>query len=485
MEQYGVWIEQQAANPPTSNCDLLLKLIGLDATSNPKALMSCTASSGLDRSFLVTIKEIERGYILLSKQQKIRTEKWVEKLVISGVENYVWKKHRNEYANLLLHMVILKRLSAPFHVLPPDGQLCQFPKHFTSYELRDKAPHPHQLTFWSDIYSRLSDPQMNGTLCSSKRYRGAFESQYRESPSSNSFYCRDYTQNRSNEGEYKLQVDLLEQQLKEEKVRYGLNVQKLEHAHKIELSAYADAVASTSSVSHTPHNYLIPSKPGLVFEDQNRGLNSFTDQLHHQRSADSHIFDSNLRSGFTDIIGTTTGQPPPTNRAQSTGMIRSAVSDVSLGGSNYDMETISEYDRRTPWVGFRSLAEANSEAVSSDRRNTMRDERFATSSSAPTYILLKPDGVCQIDSPVTLRRNKSQSTLEDELACLSRRDMPASMARNSSYGNMSRSAGFSSADFKRNRTFSAGQNDDDFLAYIEEFQTEIKKLQDSSPMKNS
>lgn len=115
----------------------------------------------------------------------------------------------------------------------------------------------------------------------------------------------------------------------------------------------------------------------------------------------------------------------------------------------------------------------------------MRDERFATSSSAPTYILLKPDGVCQIDSPVTLRRNKSQSTLEDELACLSRRDMPASMARNSSYGNMSRSAGFSSADFKRNRTFSAGQNDDDFLAYIEEFQTEIKKLQDSSPMKNS
>jgi Domain of unknown function (DUF4485) len=460
-------------------------LIGLRDSVNPKAHMSCTASSGLDRSFLVTIKEIERGYIFLSKQQKIRTEKWVEKLVISGVENYVWKKHRNEYAKLLLHMVILKRLSAPFHMLPPDGQLCQFPKHFTSYELKDKAPHPHQVTFWSDIYNRFSETQMTGTASPSKRYRGVSESQYQESPSSNSFYSRDFTQNRSNEGEYKLQVDLLEQQLKEEKVRYGLNVQKLEHAHKVELSAYAEAVASTSAISHAPHNNLIPAKPGLVHEDQNARANSFRDQLQHQQSAESHIFDSNLQYGFHDMIGTTTGQPPRTNRAQSTDLIRSAVSDVSMGGSNYDMDTISDYDRRTPWVGFRSMAEANSDAGASDRRNTARDEKFATSSSASTYILPKRGGMYQMGSPVSLRRNKSQSTLEDELACFSRRDGHPSTARLNSFGNTSRSVGFTSADFRRNKTFSTGQNDDDFLAYIEEFQTEIKKLQDSSPMKKS
>jgi Domain of unknown function (DUF4485) len=451
---------------------------------NPKAHMSCTASSGLDRSFLVTIKEIERGYIFLSKHQKIRTEKWVEKLVISGVENYVWKKHRNEYAKLLLHMVILKRLSAPFHMPPPDGQLCQFPKHFTSYELKDKAPHPHQLTFWSDIYSRLTEPQLNGTVYPSRRYRGVFESHFRESPSSNSFNSRDFTQNRSNEGEYKLQVDLLEQQLKEEKVRYGLNVQKLEHAHKVELSAYAEAVASTSATSRAPHNYLIPTRPGSIYEDQSGRENSFRDLLQHQQSADSHILDSNLQYGNTDTIGTTTGKPPPTNRAQPTGL-RSAISDVSLGGSNYDMDTISDYDRRTPWVGFRSMTEANTDAVASERRYTARDEKFVTSSSASTCIPQKSGDVCQMDSPVPLRRNKSQSTLDDELAYFSRRDGHSSTARLSNFKDMSRSVGFTSADFRRNKAFSAGQNDDDFLAYIEEFQSELKKLQDSSPMKKS
>lgn len=445
--------------------------------------MSCTASSGLDRSFLVTIKEIERVYIFLSKQQKIRTEKWVEKLVISGVENYVWKKHRNNYAKLLLHMVLLKRLSAPFHILPPDGQLCQFPKHFTLYELRDKAPDPHQLAFWSDITSRLNDPQMNGVVSSSKKHCGVFESQYRESPSMNSFYSRDFAQIRPNEGEYKLQIDLLEQQLKEEKVRYGLNVQKLEHAHKIELSAYAEAVASTSTMSHAPHSYLISAKPRLISEDICQPSNFLRDQLQHQQGADSYMFDSNLQSGFTDIAGTTTGQPPPTDRVQPAGFIRSTVSEVSLGGSNYDMDTVSEFDRRTPWLGFRSLAEANSDATALDRRNTATDDKLAASSSASAYIIPKAGGLHQFNSPVSLRRNKSQSAFEDGLACLSHRDGPTSTARSNCFGGMSRSVGFSSADFRRNKTFSAGQNDHDFLAYIEEFQTEIKKLQESSPMK--
>jgi hypothetical protein len=54
--------------------------------------MSCTASDGLDRSFLVYLKEIERNFPFLPKQQRIRVQKWLEKLVESGGGNFSWKK---------------------------------------------------------------------------------------------------------------------------------------------------------------------------------------------------------------------------------------------------------------------------------------------------------------------------------------------------------------------------------------------------------
>jgi hypothetical protein len=131
--------------------------------------MSCTALDGLDRSFLVIIKEIERGYHMLSKQNRLRIEKWIEKLVSSGGQNYVWRKNRNEYVKLLLHMVVSKRLSEPFHIFPPDGQLPQFPKHIAQFYLKEKdskASDAHELSFWKDIYHQMGEvnPSSKSTI---------------------------------------------------------------------------------------------------------------------------------------------------------------------------------------------------------------------------------------------------------------------------------------------------------------------------------
>ena len=71
-----------------------------------------------DRIFLNYLKEISQTYTGLSKQLRLRVEKWVEKLTQTGA-NPTWKKHRNSYAKLLLNMLMSKQLTDPFHVNPP------------------------------------------------------------------------------------------------------------------------------------------------------------------------------------------------------------------------------------------------------------------------------------------------------------------------------------------------------------------------------
>ncbi len=81
------------------------------------------------------LHEIERYYTDLSKGTRIRVEKWVQKLAMTG-HNITWKRHRNAYAKLLLHMVLNRQLEAPFNSLPPEGSLSSFPVHLKAYTVR-------------------------------------------------------------------------------------------------------------------------------------------------------------------------------------------------------------------------------------------------------------------------------------------------------------------------------------------------------------
>jgi hypothetical protein len=111
----------------------------------------------LDRSFFGIIKEIQKSYISFPKVQRLRIEKWVEKLLtVTG--NITWRKHRNSYAKLLLNMVITKAISDPFLSLPPDGPLASFPSHLKR-NFKDLLG-AHESTFWRELYERINEVQI-------------------------------------------------------------------------------------------------------------------------------------------------------------------------------------------------------------------------------------------------------------------------------------------------------------------------------------
>ena len=91
-----------------------------------------SGSTESDRAFLSICHECERYYTELDRGLQIRVEKWIEKLSLTGF-NSVWKKHRNAYAKLLLHMILNKKFQEPFQKMPPEGQLPCFPVHLRKY----------------------------------------------------------------------------------------------------------------------------------------------------------------------------------------------------------------------------------------------------------------------------------------------------------------------------------------------------------------
>ena len=93
-----------------------------------------------DKNFIEMVDEIQREYIKFSKPERIRIERWIEKLVAVVSVNCFrdqtdfagslqWRRERNLYTKNLLDGVIKRSLREPFHVLPPDGPLMQLPSH--------------------------------------------------------------------------------------------------------------------------------------------------------------------------------------------------------------------------------------------------------------------------------------------------------------------------------------------------------------------
>ena len=127
-------------------------------------------------------------------------------------------------------MVILKRLSEPFHKVPPDGPLEQFPKHLSQYRMKDKASDAHELSFWREIYQRLAEKQQSNDSQSSFMPDESMESHCSFSKK-DTHSDRELKYYKLCDGEHKIRLELLEQQLRDEKLHYGLQVQRLEFAH--------------------------------------------------------------------------------------------------------------------------------------------------------------------------------------------------------------------------------------------------------------
>lgn len=76
----------------------------------------------LDEIFIETMLKIENSYFYLSKHEKIRIELWTKKLSLTTI-NPIWKQIRNDYATILLKMVLKGNLNEPFNKGPPEGPL--------------------------------------------------------------------------------------------------------------------------------------------------------------------------------------------------------------------------------------------------------------------------------------------------------------------------------------------------------------------------
>ena len=76
----------------------------------------------------------------------------------------------------------------------------------------------------------------------------------------------------------------------------------------------------------------------------------------------------------------------------------------------------------------------------------------------------------------SISRNSSSNRIKDN-------GLSTTSASRLSHRDNSITVDLSMADFRPTKVVQIKQNDDDFLAYIEEFQTEISKLQASSPLR--
>eukprot|EP00002_Diphylleia_rotans_P003854 TRINITY_DN12737_c0_g1_i2.p1 TRINITY_DN12737_c0_g1~~TRINITY_DN12737_c0_g1_i2.p1 ORF type:complete len:677 (+),score=146.33 TRINITY_DN12737_c0_g1_i2:45-2075(+) len=88
--------------------------------------MTSAETDELDQTFYEHLYQVEQLYNSFSKQERIRIESWVSKLCeLCPLPS--WKRNRNRYSRLLLHMVRSQRLDSPFDKRPPSSELKTLP----------------------------------------------------------------------------------------------------------------------------------------------------------------------------------------------------------------------------------------------------------------------------------------------------------------------------------------------------------------------
>lgn len=223
-------------------------------------------NDSLDTTFLDCLREIEKSYITLPKPLRLRTEKWCEKLMSTG-KNRVWRKSRNDYAKMLLGMIISKHLSEPFHAFPPDGPLSAFPFH-----LRPKLKQslgPHESAFWRQLYSAMDDSERPAIRDSRDHLLDKF----------NGIDNRKEMQSlQSLVREQEKRISLLEQQLHDERIQYELEIQRLVYAHRIELSQITRLNADINESLDSVKQSAIPARVGKKDTTGTSHFSIFSDQ---------------------------------------------------------------------------------------------------------------------------------------------------------------------------------------------------------------
>ncbi len=230
----------------------------------------------MDSTFVKYIEEIEKLYIHLPKSQRVRIEKWVEKLVSIG-SNVVWRKHRNAYTKLLLNMVISKNISEPFNSLPPEGPLPSYPFHIKP--ITKDLVGVHETTFWRDLYKRLQEQDTKEHISLSHLQDRSYHSglpQSKSSPFGSNPLSREIDNLQILIKEQEQKILLLEQQLHEDRVKHELQIQRINYSHRMEIHQLLQNTQSNNDGSQAPlSSHKLPSflSHREVFPDKDFSLN--------------------------------------------------------------------------------------------------------------------------------------------------------------------------------------------------------------------
>jgi len=207
----------------------------------------------IDKTFAQYLSEIEKSYLALPKAARIRVERWVEKLVTTG-NNPIWKKHRNEYAKLLLNMVISKNLESPFNSMPPHGSLAPLNSQQRVYQRNLLGA--HETSFWRDLYKQFDDvakedlddsrrefsfekPIGDDVSLAMQSKHGSNHYKVGASTTSNQVALSREVQNLNLLiREQSQRIKLLEQQLHDERTQHELQLQRLNYCHRVETNNF-------------------------------------------------------------------------------------------------------------------------------------------------------------------------------------------------------------------------------------------------------
>lgn len=234
-----------------------------------------TAKADLDELFKADLAEIRATYVDLPTQAlKIRVEKWCVKLVSTGSTsgNRIFSKHRNDYAKLLLHMVKRKRLEAPYHTSPPDGPLPTFPAHLRMHIRGDveKSSQERENLFWNELNEDFNEGKEDrregdtSMLFGSSKDSKSAQEKFQENEI-------DRLQGILRENDNR--ISSLRQQIREERLKHEIELQRLQHEHRIEISKL-ETIARKNLLSSSPSSSSSSSssiRPSLVVEENVNG----------------------------------------------------------------------------------------------------------------------------------------------------------------------------------------------------------------------
>lgn len=440
-----------------------------------------------DRIFLNYLKEISQSYRILPKALRLRCEKWVEKLTQTG-SNPTWKKHRNSYARLLLNMIMTKQLTDPFHTNPPDGPLPTFPTHLKCH-LKDMMG-AHESSFWRDLFAQVAADPLR-TPSSSKTGGPDFYNPNTREVQDLAMLVK----------EQEKRIELLEQQLHDERLQHELQLQRQVFNSRVELEKLRKTTQSYSDVINQSVTGSFDAGRSFATTDPARHDNGFSGgSVSRSRDRDGD------REARTSFVNTSLSRSQELNEALARASIDSSNFNTirppkhASPSSSLDMAK-QKSAPAVPIPAFDYLQKEIHSTVHRNKHVTISENENDVRNSAESYRNhvhdQEQDHEEEEDSrPNPIRYSKMNSSSSSSSTDISRHVntsssdatfvQPSSSSSQTTINNSSNSAvgapNRTGLSFNNSKNDKLHGSDDDFMSYIENFQREVRNMQISSPM---